>query len=106
MKYLPQIGNGRITYFNPTQVSLQRDEQGKRCGAILLSDNQPVESGGIGTMSKSRNNGVDPQKLGGRIWCRYGAPVRVMFASPPTQTLEWADAGVDGALPFSKRLWP
>jgi leucyl-tRNA synthetase len=97
-------GNGRITYFNPTDVSLQHDEQGKRCGAILLSDNQPVESGGIGTMSKSKNNGVDPQKLVEE----YGADTArlfMMFASPPTQTLEWADAGVDGAYRFLKRLW-
>ncbi|MXS81503.1 leucine--tRNA ligase [Nitrosomonas oligotropha] len=97
-------GNGRITYFNPTEVSLQHDEQGKRCGAILLTDNQPVESGGIGTMSKSKNNGVDPQKLVEE----YGADTArlfMMFASPPTQTLEWADAGVDGAYRFLKRLW-
>jgi leucyl-tRNA synthetase len=97
-------GNGRITYFNPADVSLQHDEQGKRCGAILLSDNQPVESGGIGTMSKSKNNGVDPQKLVEE----YGADTArlfMMFASPPTQTLEWADAGVDGAYRFLKRLW-
>ncbi|PTQ76721.1 leucyl-tRNA synthetase [Nitrosomonas oligotropha] len=97
-------GNGRITYFNPTDVSLQHDEQGKRCGAILLSDNQPVESGGIGTMSKSKNNGVDPQKLVEE----YGADTArlfMMFASPPTQTLEWADAGVDGSYRFLKRLW-
>jgi len=97
-------GSGRITYFNPTEVSLQHDDQGKRCGAILQSDNQPVESGGIGTMSKSKNNGVDPQKLVEE----YGADTArlfMMFASPPTQTLEWADAGVDGAYRFLKRLW-
>lgn len=97
-------GNGRIIYFNPTEVSLQHDDQGKRCGAILLTDNQPVESGGIGTMSKSKNNGVDPQKLVEE----YGADTArlfMMFASPPTQTLEWADAGVDGAYRFLKRLW-
>ncbi|MDV6342130.1 leucine--tRNA ligase [Nitrosomonas sp. Is24] len=96
--------NGRMTYFNPTEVSLQYDEQGKRCGATLLADNQPVESGGIGTMSKSKNNGVDPQKLVEE----YGADTArlfMMFASPPTQTLEWADAGVDGAYRFLKRLW-
>jgi|CXWL01.1.fsa_nt_gi leucyl-tRNA synthetase len=96
--------NGRITYFNPTEVNIQYDEQGKRCGAILQADNQPVESGGIGTMSKSKNNGVDPQKLVEE----YGADTArlfMMFASPPTQTLEWADAGVDGAYRFLKRLW-
>ncbi|MEK7844593.1 MAG: leucine--tRNA ligase, partial [Pseudomonadota bacterium] len=97
-------GNGRMTYFNPVEVTIQYDEQGKRCGAILQADNQPVESGGIGTMSKSKNNGVDPQKLVEE----YGADTArlfMMFASPPTQTLEWADAGVDGAYRFLKRLW-
>jgi len=96
--------SGRITYFNPMEVNIQYDEQGKRCGAILQADNQPVESGGIGTMSKSKNNGVDPQKLVEE----YGADTArlfMMFASPPTQTLEWADAGVDGAYRFLKRLW-
>jgi leucyl-tRNA synthetase len=96
--------SGRITYFNPAEINVQYDEQGKRCGAILQTDNQPVESGGIGTMSKSKNNGVDPQKLVEA----YGADTArlfMMFASPPTQTLEWADAGVDGAYRFLKRLW-
>ncbi|MDP1934686.1 MAG: leucine--tRNA ligase [Nitrosomonas sp.] len=96
--------SGRMTYFNPAEVNIQYDEQGKRCGAILQADNQPVESGGIGTMSKSKNNGVDPQKLVEE----YGADTArlfMMFASPPTQTLEWADAGVDGAYRFLKRLW-
>ncbi len=96
--------SGRITYYNPAEITLQLDDQGKRCGAILQTDNQPVESGGIGTMSKSKNNGVDPQKLVDE----YGADTArlfMMFASPPTQTLEWADAGVDGAHRFLKRLW-
>lgn len=96
--------NGRTTYYNPAEVDVQLDEQGKRCGAFLLADQQPVESGGIGTMSKSKNNGVDPQKLVEE----YGADTArlfMMFASPPTQTLEWADAGVDGAYRFLKRLW-
>lgn len=95
---------GRITYYNPTEVDIQYDAQGKRCGAILQADSQPVESDGIGTMSKSKNNGVDPQGLVEQ----YGADTArlfMMFASPPTQTLEWADAGVDGAFRFLKRLW-
>lgn len=99
-----KTGSGRIVYYNPSEVQIQHDEQGKRCGAILLADNQPIESGGIGTMSKSKNNGVDPQNL----VQEYGADTArlfMMFASPPTQTLEWADAGVDGAYRFLKRLW-
>jgi leucyl-tRNA synthetase len=95
---------GRITYFNPADVDIQTDEQGRRLGALLRADGQPVESGGIGTMSKSRNNGVDPQKLVEQ----YGADTArlfMMFASPPEQTLEWADTGMDGAFRFLKRLW-
>ena len=97
-------GSGRIAYYNPVDVDIQYDEAGKRCGVALHADGQPVESGGIGTMSKSKNNGVDPQKLVEE----YGADTArlfMMFASPPTQTLEWSDAGVDGAYRFLKRLW-
>jgi leucyl-tRNA synthetase len=95
---------GRIVYFNPADVDVQTDEQGRRTGALLRMDGQPVETGGIGTMSKSRNNGVDPQELVEQ----YGADTArlfMMFASPPEQTLEWADAGVEGAFRFLKRLW-
>lgn len=95
---------GRVTYFNPADVDIQTDEQGRCIGALLRADGQPVESGGIGTMSKSRNNGVDPQKLVEH----YGADTArlfMMFASPPEQTLEWADTGMDGAFRFLKRLW-
>ncbi|MDP1559522.1 MAG: leucine--tRNA ligase [Nitrosomonas sp.] len=102
--FFRKANTGRITYYNPAEVDIQYDEKGKRCGAILQTDNQAVESGGIGTMSKSKNNGVDPQKLVEQ----YGADTArlfMMFASPPTQTLEWADAGVDGAFRFLKRLW-
>lgn len=102
--YYRKTGSGRITYYNPAEVDIQFDEDGKRCDAVLLADQHPVESGGIGTMSKSKNNGVDPQKLVEE----YGADTArlfMMFASPPTQTLEWSDAGVDGAYRFLRRLW-
>ena len=95
---------GRMIYFNPADVDIQTDEQGRRIGAVLRADGQPVESGGIGTMSKSKNNGVDPQ----HIVEQYGADTArlfMMFASPPEQTLEWADTGVEGAFRFLKRLW-
>jgi leucyl-tRNA synthetase len=55
-------------------------------------------------MSKSKNNGVDPQDL----IAKYGADTArlfVMFASPPEQTLEWSDAGVEGAHRFLRRVW-
>ncbi|MBI3526075.1 MAG: leucine--tRNA ligase [Betaproteobacteria bacterium] len=99
-------GGGRIVYYNPTEVEHRLDDKGNRVpgGAVLKADGQPVESGGIGTMSKSKNNGVDPQALVDR----YGADTArffMMFAAPPEQTLEWSDAGVEGSYRFLKRLW-
>jgi len=95
---------GRIVYFNPTEVELKYDDKGNRIGAILKSDGLSVESGGISTMSKSKNNGVDPQALVDE----YGADTArffMMFAAPPEQTLEWSDSGVEGSFRFLKRLW-
>ena len=96
--------SGRVVYFNPADVDVQVDEKGARIGAVLREDGRPVESGGIGTMSKSKGNGVDPQSLVER----YGADTArlfMMFAAPPEQTLEWSDEGVEGAYRFMKRLW-
>ena len=95
---------GRITYYNPAEVEIEVDARGQRAGAWLKADGLPVESGGIGTMSKSKNNGVDPQSL----IEEYGADTArlfMMFASPPEDTLVWNDAGVEGASRFLKRLW-
>jgi len=95
---------GRVQYFNPADVDVTVDDKGVRTGAILRKDGQSVESGGIGTMSKSKNNGVDPQAL----VTEYGADTArlfMMFAAPPEQTLEWSDEGVEGAYRFMKRLW-
>jgi len=96
--------SGRISYYNPADVDLKHDDKGQRTGAVLRSDGKPVESDGIGTMSKSKNNGVDPQDL----IEKYGADTArmfVMFASPPEQSLEWSDSGVEGASRFLRRLW-
>ena len=94
----------RVQYFNPADVELEFDEQGKRTGANLKADGKPVESGGIRTMSKSKNNGVDPQAL----IDQYGADTArffMMFASPPEDTLAWNDDGVEGAYRYLRRLW-
>ncbi len=96
--------SGRIQYFNPGDVQLEMDGQGKRAGAVLKSDGKTVESGGIRTMSKSKNNGVDPQAL----IDQYGADTArffMMFTSPPEDTLAWNDEGVEGAYKFMRRLW-
>ncbi len=98
------MGTGRITYYNPADVDITVDAQGNRSGAVLRADGRPVESGGIGTMSKSRNNGVDPQAL----IESYGADIArfyMMFTAPPEQTLEWSDASVEGASRFLRRVW-
>jgi leucyl-tRNA synthetase len=95
---------GRVTYFNPADVDTRMDEKGQRTSAVLRADGEPVECGGIGTMSKSKNNGVDPQAL----IDEYGADTArffMMFTSPPEQTLAWSDAGVEGASRYLKKLW-
>jgi leucyl-tRNA synthetase len=102
--FFRKSANGRTQYFNPADVELEFDEQGKRIGAKLRDDGQTVESGGIRTMSKSKNNGVDPQAL----IDQYGADTArffMMFASPPEDTLAWNDDGVEGAYRFLRRLW-
>ncbi len=99
-----KAGEGRITYYNPADVDFVSDAAGNRTGAVLRLDGQPVETDGIGTMSKSKNNGIDPQNL----IEQYGADTArffMMFTSPPEQTLEWSDAGVDGSYRFLRRLW-
>ena len=95
---------GGIEYFWPHEVDDVRDDSGKVSGARLKSDGSLVDYEGVGTMSKSKNNGVDPQAL----IDKYGADTArlfVMFASPPEQTLEWNDAGVEGAHRFLRRVW-
>jgi leucyl-tRNA synthetase len=101
--YYRRADGGRTSYYNPAEVDAKVDEAGNR-RAVLKADGRPVEFGGIGTMSKSKNNGVDPQEL----IDHYGADIArffMMFTSPPEQTLEWSDAGVEGASRFLKRLW-
>ncbi|MGC3872460.1 leucine--tRNA ligase [Halomonas sp. GXIMD04776] len=96
--------NGGKDWFNPTEVEVKRDDKGRPISAVLDGDGQPVKMGGIEKMSKSKNNGVDPQAM----IDRFGADtVRLfmMFAAPPEQSLEWSDSGVEGAHRFLKRLW-
>ena len=95
---------GGIEYFAPEEVDLVRDEGGHVTGATSKADGQPVDYGGVGTMSKSKRNGVDPQSL----IDEFGADTArffMMFAAPPEQTLEWSDSGVEGAYRFLRRVW-
>jgi leucyl-tRNA synthetase len=101
--YFRRGESGRITYYNPAEVEVRTDERGERV-AVLRADGAPVEFGGVGTMSKSKNNGVDPQEL----IERHGADIArffMIFTSPPEQSLEWSDSGVEGAARFLRRLW-
>ncbi len=96
--------SGKKQWINPADVDTVHDERGRAIGASLRADGQPVSIGGSEKMSKSKNNGVDPQAL----IDRFGADTArlfIMFASPPDQSLEWSDAGVEGAYRFLKRLW-
>ncbi|OWQ45159.1 leucine--tRNA ligase [Roseateles noduli] len=90
-------------YYWEHEVDVIRNEHGQPTGGTLKADGLPLEYE-MTTMSKSKNNGVDPQAL----IDQYGADTArlfVMFASPPEQTLEWNDAGVEGAHRFLKRVW-
>ncbi|WP_018078206.1 leucine--tRNA ligase [Thiobacillus denitrificans] len=96
--YYREDSSGKKTWFNPAEVEL-RDG-----AAFCKTDGQPVTVGGTEKMSKSKNNGVDPQAL----IDAYGADTArlfTLFAAPPEQSLEWSDAGVEGAHRFLKRLW-
>ena len=96
--------DGSKDWINPADVDMQRDERGRVTGAVLRADGDAVQIGGIEKMSKSKNNGIDPQTMVDK----YGADtVRLfsMFAAPPEQSLEWSEAGVEGMARFLKRFW-
>ena len=102
--YYREDAAGKKTWFNPEDVELQFDDKGRPASATLKSDGQPVQIGGTEKMSKSKNNGIDPQA----IIDQYGADTArlfTMFASPPEQTLEWSGSGVEGASRFLRRVW-
>ncbi|MGA1093767.1 MAG: class I tRNA ligase family protein, partial [Burkholderiaceae bacterium] len=102
--YFREEASGRRQWFNPADVDLKFDDKGRPTEALLKADGKPVSIGGIEKMAKSKNNGIDPQAL----IDRYGADTArlfTMFASPPEQTLEWSESGVEGAHRFLRRLW-
>ncbi len=102
--YYRTASNGGKDWFNPADVEVERDAKAKIIGARLKTDGQPVEIGGTEKMSKSKNNGVDPQAMidaYGADTCR----LFMMFASPPDMSLEWSDSGVEGASRFLRRVW-
>ena len=101
---------GGVEYFWPHDVEHVLDESGKIIGARLknavgsLPVGTAINYEGVGTMSKSKNNGVDPQDL----IERYGADTArlyTMFTAPPEATLEWNDSAVEGSFRFLRRVW-
>jgi leucyl-tRNA synthetase len=108
--YYSEDASGKKTWLNPLDVELSLDDKGRPTGAKLkagtgieLSGNA-ITIGGVEKMSKSKNNGVDPQAL----IDQYGADTArlfTMFAAPPEQQLEWSGAGVEGASRFLRRVW-
>jgi leucyl-tRNA synthetase len=108
--YSRRTDKGGVEYFWPQEVENIQDASGKVTGARLKEAKGSLPAGtlidyeGVGTMSKSKNNGVDPQDL----IEKYGADTArlyTMFTAPPEATLEWNDAAVEGSYRFLRRLW-
>ena len=102
--YYREDSNGGKVWFSPTDIDVERDDKGRVTKAWHREDGQPVISSGMSKMSKSKNNGIDPESV---IQTLGADTVRLfmMFTAPPEQTLEWSDSGVDGAHRFIKRVW-
>ncbi|MCC7083243.1 MAG: leucine--tRNA ligase [Burkholderiales bacterium] len=102
--YFREHASGKTHWFNPSEVAVEHDAKGRPIAARLVADGEPVRIGGIEKMSKSKNNGVDPQAL----IDAFGADTArcyAMFASPPEQSLEWSDSSVEGVARFLRRVW-
>ncbi|MCG7548914.1 leucine--tRNA ligase [Pseudoalteromonas sp. Of7M-16] len=102
--YYRKDEKGGDIWISPLDVETEKDDKGRIIKAWHKDDGEPVMSAGMGKMSKSKNNGIDPQT----VIKQYGADtVRLfmMFTAPPEQTLEWSDSGVEGAQRFLRRVW-
>lgn len=102
--YYYEDDKGGQVWVAPTDVDVKTDDKGRVTSATHRTTGQALQHDGMSKMSKSKNNGIDPQVM----IDKYGADtVRLfmMFAAPPEQSLEWSDTGVEGALRFLKRLW-
>ena len=102
--YYREEASGKKTWFYPNEIEVQYDDKSRPVAAILKSDGQPVQMGGIEKMSKSKNNVVEPKD----IIEQFGADTArlfTMFAGPPDQSAAWNNSGVEGASRYLRRLW-
>ncbi|MFN4329615.1 MAG: leucine--tRNA ligase [Limnobacter sp.] len=102
--FYTEEANGKKTWINPDEVEVAFDDRGRPVSAKLKGTGSTVQIGGVEKMSKSKNNGIDPQAL----IDQYGADTArlfTMFAAPPEQSLEWSSSGVEGAHRFLKRVY-
>ncbi|MFZ3004384.1 MAG: leucine--tRNA ligase [Undibacterium umbellatum] len=102
--YYREDVSGKKIWFYPNEIEVQHDDKGRPIAAMLKSDGQPVQMGGIEKMSKSKNNVVEPKD----IIEQFGADTArlfTMFAGPPDQSAAWSNSGVEGASRYLRRLW-
>lgn len=102
--YYRESDNGGKVWIAPNDVEVERDDKGRVTKAWHSEDGQPVISAGMSKMSKSKNNGIDPQQVIDKLGADT-VRLFMMFTAPPEQTLEWSDTGVEGAHRFIKRVW-
>lgn len=102
--YYKLDANGKRIWYHPNNIKLSHNAKGEIIGAINKNTQETVICGGMEKMSKSKNNGVDPEQ----IIAKYGADTArlfMMFAAPPESSLEWSDQGIEGSYRFIKKLW-
>ena len=102
--YYREDEKGGKVWFAPADIDTEQDEKGRIVKAWHREDGQPVMSAGMSKMSKSKNNGIDPQSVIDKLGADT-VRLFMMFTAPPEQTLEWSDSGVEGAHRFIKRVW-
>ena len=102
--YYREEENGGKVWFSPEEIDTEQDEKGRITNAWHKEDGQPVIFAGMSKMSKSKNNGIDPQQVIDKLGADT-VRLFMMFTAPPEQTLEWSESGVEGAHRFIKRVW-
>jgi len=104
--YREEEEDGKPTkvYFNPDLIDIERDAKGKITNAILISDKQPVQIGAVEKMSKSKNNGVDPDEMIAAYGCD-AVRLFILFAVPVENDLHWKESGIEGTQRFLRRVY-